>query len=104
VEKRLVTRYATKTEADADENQRRIEGVFDELAESKPDDVSYLVLRLADDSFVHVSFHNHRDDETNPISSTAAFARFQDGHESRRDGPVVQQTATLVGSYVTEIG
>jgi hypothetical protein len=103
VEKRLVTRYATQSPAAADENQKRIEGVFEELAEKKPDDVSYLVLRLADDSFLHVSFHDHRDDETNPISSTAAFAHFQDGHETRRDGAVSQQTATLVGAYITEI-
>jgi hypothetical protein len=104
VEKRLVTRYATQSAAAADENQKRIEGVFEELSQSKPDDVSYIVLRLADDSFLHVSFHNHRDDETNPISSTAAFAHFQDGHESRREGVVNQQTATLVGSYLTDIG
>ena len=104
MEKRLVTRYATQSAAAADENQKRIEGVFEELSQSKPDDVSYIVLRLADDSFLHVSFHNHRDDETNPISSTAAFAHFQDGHESRRQGAVNQQTATLVGSYITDIG
>jgi hypothetical protein len=103
VEKRLVTRYATKSSADADENQERIEGVFDELSENRPDSVSYIVLRLADDSFLHVSFHNHGDDETNPISSTNAFAHFQDGHESRRDGGVNQQTASLVGAYITEI-
>jgi hypothetical protein len=41
-----------------------------------PDNVSYIVLRLADDSFVHVSFHDHGDDEVNPIASTAAFAHF----------------------------
>ena len=104
MEKRLVTRYATNSRAAADENQKRVEAVFVELAETKPDNFSYLVLRLADDSFVHLSFHNHRDDETNPISSTAAFAHFQDGHDSRRDGAVDQQTATLVGSYITEIG
>ena len=103
VEKRLVTRYATQSQAGADENQKRIEGVFEELVEKKPDNVSYLVFRLADDSFVHVSFHDHREDETNPISSTVAFAHFQDGHDSRRDGSVDQQTATLVGSYITEI-
>jgi predicted SnoaL-like aldol condensation-catalyzing enzyme len=103
VEKRLVTRYATQSQVAADENQKRIEGVFEELAKKRPDNVSYLVLRLADDSFVHVSFHDHRDDETNPISSTAAFAHFQDGHESRRDGSIDQQTATLVGSYIIEI-
>jgi hypothetical protein len=87
----------------ADENQRRVEGVFDELAAAKPDNVSYFVLRLADDSFVHVSFHNHGDDEVNPIASTAAFAHFQDGHADRRDGNVDQQTAQLVGAYITAI-
>ena len=104
MEKRLVTRYATKSQDAADENQKRVEDVFQELARTKPDDVSYLVLRLADDSFLHVSFHNHGEDETNPISSTQAFAHFQDGHESRREGGVDQQTATLVGAYITEIG
>ena len=39
--------------------------------------MSYIVLRLADDSFVHVSFHDHTDDEVNPIASTAAFAHFR---------------------------
>ncbi len=103
MEKRLVTRYATKSAAAADENQRRVEGVFDELAASTPDNVSYIVLRLADDSFVHVSFHDHGDDEVNPIASTAAFAHFQDDHADRREGGVDQQTATLVGAYITVI-
>jgi hypothetical protein len=76
--------------------------VFAELATTRPPNVSYLVLRLADDSFVHVSFHDHGDDE-NPISSTTAFARFQDGHAERREGAVEQQTATLVGAYITAI-
>jgi predicted SnoaL-like aldol condensation-catalyzing enzyme len=103
MQKRLVTRYATKSAEAADENQRRVEGVFTELAANKPDNVSYIVLRLADGSFVHVSFHNHGDDEVNPISSTPAFAHFQDGHGDRREGGVDQQTATLVGAYITDI-
>jgi predicted SnoaL-like aldol condensation-catalyzing enzyme len=103
MEKRLVTRYAMKSAEDADENQQRVEGVFAELARTKPETVSYIVLRLADDSFVHVSFHNHGDDEVNPIASTAAFAHFQQGHADRRDGAVDQQTATLVGAYITTI-
>ena len=82
MQKRLVTRYAMRSSEAADENQRRIEGVFAELAETKPDSVSYIVLRLADDTFVHVSFHNHGDDEVNPIASTAAFAHFQHGTTS----------------------
>ncbi len=104
MEKRLVTRYATRSAEAADENQRRIEGVFDELAATSPGNVSYIVLRLADDSFVHVSFHNHTDDEVNPIASTEAFAHFQDGHADRREGGVDQQTASLVGAYITTIG
>jgi hypothetical protein len=103
MQKRLVTRYATRSAEAADENQRRIEAVFAELAEAEPGNVSYLVLRLADDSFLHVSFHNHGDDDVNPIASTAAFARFQEGHADRREGGVDQQTATLVGAYITAI-
>ena len=103
MEKRLVTRYATRSVEAADENQRRVEAVFDELEAAKPDSVSYIVLRLADDSFVHVSFHNHGDDEVNPIASTAAFAHFQQEHADRREGPVDQQTADLVGAYITNI-
>ena len=102
MQKRLVTRYAMRSAEAANENQQRVEGVFAELAESKPDSVSYIVLRLADDSFVHVSFHNHGDDEVNPIASTAAFAHFQQGHADR-EGSVDQQTATLVGAYITTI-
>jgi hypothetical protein len=103
MQKRLVTRYATKSAADADENQCRVEGVFAALDEKKPENVSYIVLRLADDSFVHVSFHDHGDDEPNPIASLAEFGYFQEGHETRREGPVDQQTARLVGAYLTTI-
>ena len=103
MQKRLVTRYAMRSAEAAEENQRRIEAVFAELAAAKPDNVSYLVLRLADDSFVHVSFHNHGDGDVNPIASTAAFTRFQEDHADRRDGDVDQQAASLVGAYITVI-
>ena len=103
MEKRLVTRYAMQSAEAADENQRRVEGVFAELDATTPDNVSYIVLRLADDSFVHVSFHDHGDDEINPIASTGAFAHFQQDHADRREGGVDQQTATLVGAYITTI-
>jgi hypothetical protein len=103
MQKRLVTRYGMRSAEAADENQRRVERVFAELGETKPDNVSYIVLRLADDSFVHVSFHNHGDDEVNPIASTASFAHFQKDHADRREGGVDQQTAKLVGAYITTI-
>ena len=40
MEKRLVTRYAMRSAEAADENQRRVEGVFDELVAAKPHSVS----------------------------------------------------------------
>ena len=67
LQKRLVTRYATVSREAADENQGRVEAVFDELSVTQPQTVSYIVLRLADDSFLHLSFHAHGDDEPNPI-------------------------------------
>jgi hypothetical protein len=103
VQKRLVTRYAMQSAEAADENQRRVEAVFYELSATTPDTVSYLVLRLEDDSFVHLSFHDHGDDEVNPIASTASLAHFQEGHADRRAGPVDQQKARLVGAYITTI-
>jgi hypothetical protein len=103
MQKRLVTRYAMKSAEAADENQRRVEAVFEELAATKPATVSYIVLRLADDSFLHLSFHDHGDDEVNPIASAAAFARFQEGLADRRGGAIDQQKATLVGAYITTI-
>ena len=101
--KRLVTRYATRSAEAADENQRRIEGVFADLSATRPATVSYIVLRLADDSFLHVSFHDHPEGEKNPITSSTAFDHFQDGHADRRAGAVDQQTATLVGAYLTKL-
>ena len=103
MQKRFVTRYATKSKEAADENERRVAGVFAELEANKPDNVSYIVLRLDDGSFVHISFHDHGDDEVNPIASTPAFAHLQDGHGERREGGVEQHTATLVGAYITKI-
>jgi hypothetical protein len=104
VQFRLVTRYASSSTEAADENQRRIEGVFAELADNAPDNVSYIVLRLQDDSFLHLSFHAHGHDDPNPIASLPAFQHFQDGHATRRDGGVDQQQAILVGAYAAAVG
>jgi hypothetical protein len=78
--------------------------VFAELDATKPDNVSYIVLRLGDESFVHVSFHNHGDDEVNLIASTSALVHFPQGHGARRPGAIDQQTATLGRAYITAIG
>ena len=49
-----VVRYRTKPEH-ADENQRLVEGVFAELAATKPAGLTYATYRLADGTFVHVA-------------------------------------------------
>ncbi len=103
MQKRSVTRHATRSAEAADENERRVRGVFAELAATRPGNVSDIVLGLAERSFVHVSFHDHTDAEVNPVASTAAFAHFQHEHETRRAGSVDPQPATLVGADITAI-
>ena len=74
-----------------------------ELAQNTPDNVTYIVLRLTDDSFVHLSFHAHGHDDPNPIAGLASFTHFGDDHTTRRHGPVDQQEARLIGAYITTI-
>jgi hypothetical protein len=90
-----VVRYRTRPER-ADENQRLIEAVFRDLAERSPPGVAYTVLRLADDSFVHIAAS---EDGAAPVTALAAFEDFRRGAAERRfEAPVVAE-ATLIGSY-----
>jgi hypothetical protein len=91
-----VIRYQTHPR-DADENERLIREVFAELAATRPDGLRYASFRLADGvSFVHVAV---QDGEVNPLSDSAAFAKFQAGIGERcAEGPVASD-ATVVGSY-----
>lgn len=93
----IVVRY--RPEADrTDENQQLVEAVFAELAETDPGGVRYATLRLADGTFVHIA---DVQGDSNPLTSNAAFARFQDGIMDRcveGEGPN-PQPATLVGNY-----
>lgn len=91
-----VIRYRTNPQ-DAEENERLIREVFAELAATRPDGLRYASFRLADGvSFVHVSV---QDSEANPLSDSAAFAKFQAGIGERcAEGPVASD-ATVVGSY-----
>ena len=91
-----VIRYRTNPQ-DADENARLIRDVFAELAAEQPDGLRYASFRLDDGvSFVHVAVV---DGDKNPLSDSAAFAKFQSGISDRcADGPVASD-ATVVGSY-----
>ena len=87
-----VIRYRTKPGA-ADENQRLIEQVFAELAETRPEGLAYASYRLDDGvTFVHVVTGDG-------LPDLAAFQEFQKGLADRLDTPVEREAATRVGSY-----
>ncbi len=92
----VIVRYRTTPDA-ADENQRLIEDVYAELAGSAPDGFRYTTFRLADQvSFVHVAV---LEGEDNPLTRSAAFARFQEDLPARVVDPPVATAAAQVGSY-----
>ena len=93
-----VVRYQTKPDR-ADENQRLIEKVFAELAETKPAGLRYTSFRLADGvTFVHVS-HVTTSDGSNPLTQTQAFREFTAAIADRCEVQPVALEATVVGSY-----
>jgi hypothetical protein len=91
-----VVRYRTSPQH-ADENARLIRDVFAELAAKQPDGLRYASFRLDDGvSFVHVAV---LEADHNPLSDSAAFAKFQSGIKDRcADGPSASD-ATVIGSY-----
>jgi hypothetical protein len=94
---RVVVRYRVKPDR-ADENQRLVEAVFEELAATKPAGLHYTTLRLGDGTFVHIA---SIEGEGNPLNYVAAFAAFLEGIGDRCEpgqGPN-PQPATVVGSY-----
>jgi hypothetical protein len=93
--KRTVVRYTAKPES-ADENQRLIEAVFREIETQAPDHLRYLVLRLADGTFLHFV---ERNPEGNALASVPAFKAFQHGIKERTVAPPEPSEATIVGNY-----
>lgn len=92
-----IVRYHPKTEH-ADENQRLVEAVFEELAATTPAGLSYTTFRLSDGTFIHIADIEGAD---NPLNGVAAFAEFLKGIGERCEpgnGPNPQQ-ATVIGAY-----
>jgi hypothetical protein len=95
--KRTLIRYKAKSDQ-AQENQRLIEGVFEELNARSPDGVRYLVLRLDDGTFVHFVTVDPQVAVTS-IPELEAFRIFQSGHRERCIEPPQSGVATIVGNY-----
>ncbi len=93
-----VVRYQAKPEM-ADENQRLIETVFDELDDREPEGFTYKVFRLDDGvSFIHVVIE-HDVDNPESLREMPAFQAFVADIEKRCDVPPVARGATIVGGY-----
>ena len=90
-----LVRYTAKPER-ADENARLIAGVFRELHATQPDGLRYLVLRLADGSFIHMAVTGGNDETLTGLSS---FQTFVAGADTRREAPPLRGEATIVGNY-----
>jgi hypothetical protein len=92
---RRLIRYRARPDH-ADENQRLIEAVFQELRETKPDGVRYLVLRMADDSFAHFV---ELEGTVNPLQALESFRRFSGTAGERALEPPVASAARVIGDY-----
>jgi hypothetical protein len=97
-----LVRYQTKPEQ-AQENERLIRRVFEELKAKAPDGVRYLALRLDDGTFVHFATVDGTH-EAHPITSLEAFRAFQSGIKERCMELPRSGDATIIGNYrmVTE--
>ena len=87
-----LVRYKTTPEG-ADENQQLIEKVFAELRATSPEGIRYVVLRLADGSFVHFK------EGPGSLQELGAFRTFQKGVKARCIEPPQVGEATVVGHY-----
>ena len=92
----LVVRYRTRPEC-AEDNASLIGDVFAELAQSRPEGLSYSAYRLEDGvSFVHIVTLST---QVNPLASSPAFAAFQAEISQRcAEGPT-PSAATPIGRY-----
>lgn len=92
----VVVRYTPKPDR-ADENQKLVEAVFAELAETKPDGLRYVTFRLDDGTFVHIA----QTEGENPLFGSEAFADFQAeiGDRCAEGLGPNPQPAAVVGSY-----
>ena len=93
--KRTLVRYKTRPDQ-AEENERLIAQMFQELQQKAPQGVRYLALKLGDGTFVHFSM---TDDGASPIPALEAFRSFQNGIKERCIEPPQSGEATIVGDY-----
>jgi hypothetical protein len=95
VTRAVVVRYRTRPDA-ADENERLIKAVFEELAAARPDGIRYLTFRVDETTFVHAAVF---DSDANPLADIHAFQVFSSGVAGRCEELPAPAAGHLVGSY-----
>lgn len=96
--KRVMVRYRVKADR-AEENERYIRAVFEELARTKPAGLRYASFKLADGvSFVHVAQVDTADGK-NPLFDIDAFKAFSSKIEDRCEEKPESTELFAVGDY-----
>ena len=94
----VMVRYKVNPER-AQENERLVKAVYEELQRSAPAGLHYATFRLADGvSFVHVASSETADGH-NPLRDVKAFAEFQKDIGERCAEPPVTSELHEVGSF-----
>ena len=91
----VVVRYRTRPDA-ADDNERLIKAVFEELAVVQPGGIRYFAFRADETTFVHTAVF---DSDTNPLEDLPAFQAFTSGIADRCEEPPAAAAGRIVGSY-----
>jgi hypothetical protein len=91
----VVVRYRTRPDA-ADDNERLIKAVFEELAAVQPGGIRYFTFRADETTFVHTAIF---DSDANPLEDLPAFQAFTSGLADRCEEPPAPTAGRLVGSY-----
>jgi len=96
--KRVMVRYTVKPDR-AEENERYIAGVFEQLEREKPPGLRYASFKLEDGvSFTHIA-SNETADGSNPLAPLSAFQAFVADIKDRCEQAPVVTELTEVGSY-----
>ena len=96
--RKVIVRYKVKPEL-AQENERLVRAVYDELEHSAPAGLRYATFKLDDGvSLVHLA-SIETDDGHNPLRAVDGFKRFQANAGERQDEPAVTTELREIGSY-----
>jgi hypothetical protein len=91
----VVVRYRTRPDA-ADDNERLIKAVFEELTAVQPGGLRYFAVRVDETTFVHTAVF---DGDANPLGDLRTFQAFTSGITDRCEEPPAPAAGRLLGSY-----